>query len=458
MTKFFERLLTGLWNALTGGRNSRAQEGLRLGWAVQEGQPTRQALFLPQPKRTEHIAVLGRTGSGKSTLLRAFAQQDIQEGRGFLFFDLHGDATPLLLGAIAAQERQRGQDLSHQVIVVSPADPEFSVGLNALQSRPGHGRFIQVAEVAAILRRRWQLDSFGPRTDELLRNALFVLAENGLTLLEMTPLLGSAPFRAQCLRRVENPEVRSYFETRYAGASAAMQHTLSGPVLNKLGGFTADPHFRHILGQRQSTFSLLDAMDQGAWVLLNLEKGRLGEQALTLGSLFLTQAKNALFSRKQRHLFSFYCDEMQNLVAHDSGLEELLSEARKFGIGICSANQYLDQYPAPMRAAILAIGTHIFFQLSSADANQVATALDGGKTLAETLKNLPHRQFVVKSGHRPSEQALAPTVKAHTTDAADLARRSRQRWARRRVDIETDIRTRLGEAPRSQAEVLDGWE
>src|SRR5258708_38051356 len=97
--------------------------------------------------------------------------------------------------------------------------------------------------------------------------------------------------------------------------------------------------------------------------------------------------KNALFARKKRDLFTLYCDEIQNLVSSGSGLDTILSEARKFGVSVVSANQFLDQYPIEMRSAILAVGTHIFFHLSSPDVHQIATALDGGDSLPAILKN-----------------------------------------------------------------------
>jgi hypothetical protein len=158
-------------------------------------------------------------------------------------------------------------------------------------------------------------------------------------------------------------------------------------------------------------------------------------------------------------LFTLYCDEIQNLVAYDgSGLETLLSEARKFGISVVSANQFLEQYPPQMRAAIMAVGTHIFFQLSTIDADRIASALDGGKRLAETLKNLPKRRMVVKSGsHRPQEVAVA-TVDDPASDYTDLYNRCRARWARRRGDIEAEIRTRQQQRGRSSEEVLNDWE
>ncbi len=142
----------------------------------------------------------------------------------------------------------------------------------------------------------------------------------------------------------------------------------------------------------------------------------------------------------------------------DSGLDTLLSEARKFGISISSANQFLDQYPASMRSAILSVGTHIFFQLSSADADKIASALDGGKSMAELLKNLPQRNLVVKSGHHRAGRAVVPTIENPRVDSTDLYNRCRARWTRRRTEIERDIRSRGVVADRSEQERLHGWD
>jgi hypothetical protein len=202
----------------------------------------------------------------------------------------------------------------------------------------------------------------------------------------------------------------------------------------------------------------LDALDQGRWIVLNLHKGRLGEQAVTLGSLFLTTIKNSLFSRKKRQLFTLYCDEIQNLVAYGSGLETILSEARKFGVSVVSANQFLDQYPAEMRSAILAVGTHVFFQLSSPDAQQIASALDGGKQLAELLKNLPRRHMIVKTGHERWGEAIVPTVSESKIDFSRLYLRCRARWGRKRSDIEQEIARRQAIVGGSTNEILHDWE
>jgi len=264
---------------------------------VIDGKATVSRMIIPQTKRAEHMAILGRTGTGKSSLLRYLASQDINCGRGFVFFDLHGDATPVLLQLLARQEQITRADLSTKVIVIEPADTEVSVGLNVLEAAGSQHSFVQVAEFAQLLKQRWHLDSFGARTEELLRNSLLLLAENRMTLLELPPLLTDEAFRARCLRVATNSEARDYFAARYNPASEGMQNMFRDAVLNKVSAFTADPHFRHILGQQRSTFSLIDAIDRGYWIILNLDKGRLGEHAATFGSLLLTKVKNALFAR-----------------------------------------------------------------------------------------------------------------------------------------------------------------
>jgi len=429
---------------------------LDLGSLIVDGQVTKGHFALGTTRREQHVVVLGKTGTGKSSFLRHLCRQDIEAGRGFVFFDIHGDASPFILSTIADQERTTGQDLSERLIFVEPADPEFSVGLNVLESDKAD--FVRIAEVAQVLRNRWHLDTFGARTDELLRNSLFVLAVKGHTLVELAPFLTQANFRAACLHDLPDSEVKQYFNWRYDQASEAMRRVMCEPILNKTSAFTSDPHFRHIVGQQASTFSVRQAMDEGKWVVLNLDKGQLGEQSLTLGSLFLAMIKNALFSRKRRNLFTLYCDEIQNLVAYGSGLEIIFSEARKFGISVISANQYLDQYPAEMRAAILAVGTHIFFQLSSPDAQQISTALDGGKSLSELLRNLRQRHMVVKSGHERWREVIVPTVQQPGVSYADLYNRSRAAWARTREGIDRMIGKRLDAIYRNSNEALNDWE
>src|SRR6266850_3013183 len=181
-------------------RNTSSKGNLDVGLRVFDGEVTRRHVGIGAERRTMHVALLGKSGSGKSSLLRYFSEQDIAAERGFLYFDLHGDATPFLLRTIAARERKLRRHLSDRLILIEPADPDVCVGFNPLeQDSPD---FVRIAEIGEVLKVRWHLDSFGARTDELLRNALFALSANGLTLLELAPFLTRSGFRAQCLKQV----------------------------------------------------------------------------------------------------------------------------------------------------------------------------------------------------------------------------------------------------------------
>jgi len=459
MKRFLETLTALFWNRIAGRRQRLAlATGLLLGSRVVDEALTSSKVVIPHSRRAMHIALLGRTGTGKSSLIRWFCEQDIRAGRGFFIFDIHGELTPAFLSSIAAEEHRLNADLSDKVIVVDPADAEFSVGLNPLDVPKGEDSFLRVTQFAEVLEHRWGLHAFGARTDELLRNALLVLADNKLTLLELDPLLTDRAFRRSCLTRVTNTEIRHYFERRYDTASEPMQAVMREPILNKTSAFTADPRFRFIVGQRRSTFSLTQAMDEGKWIVANLAKGRLGAEAITLGALLLTTVKHAAFERENRELFTVYADEMQNLVGYGTDLETMLAEARKFGLSVCTANQYLEQLPTEMRAALLAIGTHIFFPLSPPDAHFVTTALDGGKPLAERLKNLPRRHLIVKSGGEPLAEVAVPELREPKAPWRDLYDRSRTRWGRSRTVIEAEIVERQEKIARSAQEALDGWE
>jgi len=460
VNNFLEKYIARLWNRRMSDRSSGPlhRDLLDIGTRIVDGCPVGGRVGIAQNRRAEHLALLGKTGAGKSYLVRRLAEQDVAAGRGFEFFDLHGDVTPFLLKVIAMRERVLKKDLSDHLIVIDPADSQHSVGLNPLEIDDGNDRFMKIAEFSQILKERWRLDTFGARTDEVLRNSLYVLSECGLTLVELVPLLTDADFRSRCLTRVTNADVREYFELRYDQLSEAMRRLLAEPVLNKVSLFLSDVRFRHLLGQQRSTFSLARSMDTNCWVIINLDKGRLGEHGATFGSMLLTKTKHAFFSRALRNVFGLYVDEVQNLVFQGGGLETILSETRKKGGAVVSANQFLGQLPQETQAAILSVGSFGFFQLSGPDAQQIASMLDGGKSLAERLKNLPRRHLIVKTVHERWCEAVVPTVREPDIDASDLYRRSLARWARPRHDIEEEIRSRREVGRRHHREALDGWE
>lgn len=419
-----------------------------LGLQITEGQVTKRTVGLTSIRRTTHIAVLGKTGSGKSFMVRHIAQSDIDHKHGFALFDQHGDLIPPLLSYLA----QSGVDPA-DVILVDPASREWAVGLNPLEAEDDHSRFLMAAEITRDVADRW--DFKGARTEELLRNAVFVLSASGLTLLEMELLLTDGGYRAQLVEEVASASVRDYFTLRFDPLSEAMKATMREPVLNKLSEFVGDPHFRHIVGQRESTFSFDDALETGKIILVNANKGSLGIHATTFASLALGKLTKAIFRRRQRGLYSVLADEFQNIVAANTDFDVLFSEARKFGIGIVTANQFLAQLPPKMRSAMQAVGTRIFFQLSPEDANQVAQEIDGGRSMAERLRNLHVRHFMVKSGNVPTQEAVTPNVLTSKFPAKEFVERSNQFHAKRRNEIEQDI---LARKPQKLKKVTDDWD
>ncbi|MGA3197374.1 MAG: hypothetical protein ABSD39_20455 [Terriglobales bacterium] len=459
MWKFLEQLVALAWNRLRFPAQRKEKDSpsaISLGLRVVEGAETSRRITVSQARRATHTGAFGKTGSGKSFWVKHCAAQDVAANRGGLFIDFHGDLTPFLLSAIAEKEWRDNEDLSDRVILISPSDPDTSVGLNPLEGLATD--FVRSTEFTEILKQRYNLDALGARTDELLRNSIVVLAANGLTLLELALLLSDDRFRAQCLEHTPNTEVRDYFEFRFGKVSEPMKATMREPILNKTSAFTADPRFRHIVGQAKSSFSMKDAMDRNCWILAYLPKGELGAQALTFASLLFTVFKNAIFTRERKNFFPAYFDEFQNLISQSTDIETVLSEARKFGVGIVAVNQFLGQFPSSMREAMLSVGTHVCFQLSSADAGAVSQMFDGGKALAEQLKNLPPRHFIVKSGSDHWTEGIVPNVEAKKTSYRDLVDRARKIYARPRADIEREIIERRNNKGSKPNEDLHNWD
>lgn len=145
--------IAALWNSWFW--QSRGK-GLAVGSYIEDG---KQAI-IPERRRPEHIAILGKTGTGKSTLLKYLMSQDVRERHGFVCIDLHGDLIPFVLSEIAAKERSSGQDISSRVLIIDPSDPKHAVGLNLIESEPA-GRTLHISEMVTLLRQRWSLDHFG---------------------------------------------------------------------------------------------------------------------------------------------------------------------------------------------------------------------------------------------------------------------------------------------------------
>lgn len=405
---WFETLTASVLNRVTRGRRATRPEGVLLGYA---GESSTRPVIWADPQRTEHAVIVGKTGSGKTYLLERVALDLARRGEGFAFFDFHGDASRSLI----ARLRQL-PDAETRLLVLDPSHPTRSPGLNVLASGPSEAeRFRKVSELSSILRQRWGVDSFGARTEELLRNALFTLASNGLTLAQLPALLTDAILRGRCATRLDHPEVQAYWRDRYEPLSEAMKGAFREPLLNKVTGFLAEPAARHLLGQAESTVDVEAAMQAGAWLMIRLPKGRLREHAHTLGNLIFAHLQFAAFARQRlprsaRRPFTLLCDEVQNLAENDLAL--LLTEGRKFAISVMTANQFWEQLPRTLRGALLSAASHISFRVSSSDAHVLAAelSLDRQARVTRELTTLGRGEALARLGTAAVERFRVPAL------------------------------------------------
>lgn len=338
--------------------------------------------------RRRHVYVVGKTGMGKSTLLETMIRQDMQKGRGLAVIDPHGDLAESTLAAVPTWR-------TNDVILLDPGDQEWPVGVNMLESVHPDLMPIVASGLVGIFKKMFA-DSWGPRLEYILRNTVLTLLQvPGSTLLEIPVLLTDWKFREKTVAKLGDPLLVRFWRDEFAKFSPNQLSEAINPILNKVGQFLSSHLLRNIVGQRKNAFSFRWAMDKKKIVIVNLSKGRIGEDAShLLGSMIVTKFQIDAMSRadipeKERGDFYLYVDEFQNF-ATDS-FATILSEARKYRLNLTMANQYVAQMPETVRDAVFGnVGTTIAFQVGLDDAEPLMRAFGGEEVLAETdLMNLP---------------------------------------------------------------------
>lgn len=406
--------------------------------------------WVTRDERARHLYVLGASGSGKTKGLEGWIRQDLEQGRGCAVLDLHGDLVQSLIAFLASSPA----GLRRRVYLIDPSIRTAAPGFNPLEVHGSTQQFGQALELIGVFKRIWA-EFWGPRMEEILRNALLALQEAKLTLLELAPFLTDRDFRLKVVGRLENPGVREFWLARFERLSKGAQATYVEPVLNKAGAFTSDPYLRALLGQEKSTVDLRRIMDRGDVLLVNLSKGYLKENALLLGSLLVTKLQLAALSRADlpegmRRPFYLFIDEFQNFATDTFG--EILAEARKYGLSLTVAHQYLDQLTTDLRAALFGnVLTHVVFRISIKDSKAVAPDLSYAyrEPVERTLVGLPNRQAIVRRKTDPILDApwllTTPLIEQPETtseEVSQLKERAIRRSAIPLAKVEAEIRTR----------------
>ncbi len=393
---------------------------------------------LPHVRVTSMLSA--RPAPANPRLLLNLIAQDLATGRGLALLDPHGDLAEAAVGLLP---RRRGDDL----VYFDPSDLARPIGFNLLARLPEDHRPLVADGVVAAFRAIWP-DFWGPRLEHIFAHAVRSLMDvPDATLLYLPRLLQDEPFRAQCVSHVSDPVVRAFWLHEYAAYPPRFREEAIAPVLNKIGRVLMTPALRNIIAQPKSTIDLRFMMDDNRVLIANLSKGALGEgPAHLLGALLVTALAQAALSRRDlreddRSPFHVYADEFQSFAT--TGFALILSEARKYGLTLTLAHQYLAQLPEVLRDAVFGnVGSMLCFRVGAQDAPILARQLDLANPAA--LKELPNytaRASVLRDGVPSGAFQLscfAPPEALHTR-ADRLRRHSRVRFGRDRAIIEGHI-------------------
>lgn len=353
----------------------------------------KQLFGIKQADRLSHLYLIGKTGVGKSTLLETLARQDIEQGRGFALVDPHGDLVERLAAAIPPAQMTR-------VVYLDATNPTQPFGYNPLRRVRDDKIPLAVSGFLETLKKLWP-DAWGMRMEHVLRNSLYVLLErDGSTLPDILRLYSDEDFRKEAIREIRNDVVRRFWESEFENYPARLRAEACAPIQNKLGALLSDPTLYRILVEPQIDLQFRDIMDGAAVLLVNVSKGVLGEDsALVLGSFIVSTLGLAGFSRaempaQQREPFFIYLDEFQNFTT--LMLANMMSELRKYGVGLVLAHQYFHQLEPDVRHAVLGnAGSLLSFRVGPEDAVLLAQEFQP-KFGVEDLLNLANRSIYLK--------------------------------------------------------------
>jgi hypothetical protein len=353
----------------------------------------RRRFGMKREDRFLHTYIIGKTGTGKSTLLGNMAAHDLGAGNGFALIDPHGD---LVEGLHKDALRAGFRD----VIYLNATDPDQPYGYNPLHAVRYEHIPLAASGLLEVFKKMWS-DAWGVRMEHILRNALYALLEQkDATLSDIPRLFRDRTYRKGIAQSLQNEPVRLFWEKEFERYSFAYRADGVASIQNKIGAFLADPIMRRILTAPKEPISLRRIMDEGKVLLINLGKGKIGEDSSALlGGLLITTIGLAAYSRadaapENRRDFFVYVDEFQSFTT--LAVANMLSELRKYRVGLTMAHQYLFQLEPEIRHAVLGnAGTLISFRLGAEDAGYASREFDERFTVGDLL-NLENRHIYLK--------------------------------------------------------------
>lgn len=410
-------------------------------FAITDYRDLEKRFGIKQKNRNGHMYILGKTGTGKSTLIENMIVSDIQDGNGLAVVDPHGDLADELLNFIPKRRIK-------EVIYFNPADLEFPIGFNPLEKvHPDHQHLV-ASGLISVFKKIWS-EFWGPRMEYILRNAILALLEyQASTLLDLPRILVDKDFRRMVLEKVSNPQVKDFWLKEFEKYSAWLRSEAISPIQNKVGEFLCTPLLRNIFAQKESAFDFRQVMDEGKILIVNLSKGKIGEDMCSLlGAMVVTKLELAALSRadipeEKRKPFYLYIDEIHNFIT--LSFASILSEARKYGLCLILTHQYIEQLDEKIRSAIFGnVGTLVSFRIGQEDARVLAREFY--PIFDETdLVNLSNYRIYLKLmidgvTSKPFSAVTLPPPQYKRSYKQKIIEASRKSYARSRTEVENEL-------------------
>ena len=401
--------------------------------------------------RRRHMYIIGKTGMGKTNLLENLVVQDIRNGFGVCYIDPHGDTAEKLLKAVPANR-------INDVIYFNPSDQNFPIAFNVMESIDPEYHHLVASGLVGVFKKIWA-DSWGPRLEYILRNAIMALLEYpGSTLLGVTRILVDKKYRERVVEKVTDPVIRQFWVDEFPKWSDKVLQEVVSPIQNKVGQFLSNSLIRNIVGQSQSSFDVRKIMDEKKILIMNLSKGRIGEDSSALlGAMMITKIQLAAMSRvdipeETRNDFYLYVDEFQNFATES--FANILSEARKYRLDLILANQYITQIDEKVRDAIFGnAGTIVSFRVGAIDAEFLEKEFTP-VFLQTDIVNLAKYNIYLKlmidgiAGDAFSATTLPPVFIEDTKENEEkIIAASRERYTSSKVEVEDKISRWSGVMP-----------
>lgn len=392
--------------------------------------------------RRRHMYLLGKTGMGKTTMLENMVLADIKAGHGLGVVDPHGDFAEKLLDFIPAHR-------INDVVYFNPADIEYPIGFNVLEAVNETDRHLVASGLMGVFKKIWP-DVWSPRMEYILNNCILALLEYpGSTLMGINRLLVDKDFRRMVVSQIKDPVVKTFWLNEYALWEPKFRNEAIAPIQNKVGQFLSASIIRNIVAQVKSTINPREIMDEGKIFIMNLAKGRIGEDTSRLmGGMLITKIQLAAMERvdtpeKERRDFYLYVDEFQNFATQS--FANILSEARKYRLNLIIAHQYIEQLDEEyVRPAVFGnVGTIICFRVGAKDGefleNEFAPTFTPTDLVNLTKFDVYLKLMIDGVSSSPFSAKTLPPIAKRTGNEAKVIAISRERYSEPRAVIEEKI-------------------